>query len=120
MPLPAHFAGPKPLGDIIDHLREMPWSGWLYVRNATRDIDLAVECFPSDFDSQQASEEEAEEFEASVAAAGFKPFFCREQLEGILENLRLQRRNHGRAEIAKAIDYYWKRDAFIVLDGDVA
>lgn len=118
MPLPAHLGEPKPLGEIVDHLDEMSWSSWLYVRQTTRDIDLAVECFLSDFDSQQASEEEVDEFEASVAAAGFKAFFCREQLEGILRNLRLQRRAHGPTEIAKAIDYYWKHDAFIALDGD--
>jgi hypothetical protein len=89
------------------------------VRDTTRDLDLGIECFPSDFDSQQASEEQTEEFEVSVAAAGFKPFFCREQLEGILENLRLQRRDPGRTELARAIDYYWKHDAFLALDGDV-
>jgi hypothetical protein len=120
MPLPAHLGEPKPLAYIVDHLDELPWSCWLYVRSTTRDIDLTIECFPSGFDSQQASEEAADDFDASVAAAGFKPFFLRDQLQGIIDNLRQQHRDFGREDLARAIDHYWKRDAFIVLPGNVA
>jgi hypothetical protein len=120
MPPPAHVHGPKALGEIVDCLDERAWSGWLYVRKTLQDVDLAVECFASDFDSQQASEEEVVDFEGAVAGAGLKIFLCREQLEDILENLRLQRRAYGRTEVARAIDYYWKQGAFMVLDGDVS
>ena len=120
MPLPEYLGESKPLGHFVDHLNELSWSCCLYVRHTMRDIDLAIECFPSDFDYQQASEGEAEDFEASVTAAGFRPFLFRDQLQGIVDNLRRQRREYERSDLARAIDYYWKRDAFIVLRDDVA
>lgn len=103
-----------------DRLGDLPASGWLYIRQSTREISFATECYPVETDSREVSEEEMENFEARVAAAGFKSFLCRDQLHDIIGNLELQRPQFTPADLGRAVDFYWRRDTFIVLDGDMA
>ena len=120
MPLPAHIGEPKPLSHFIERLTELPAWSWLYVSDATNHVTLALPCYPKTTNSREMSDEESDEFEASVARNGLKCFLSPAQLEDVIDNLRLQRPTHSPNEVLAAIDFYWKHDAFIVLSGDVA
>ena len=120
MPLPKGLRTAKPLGYFVDHLDGLPASGWLYIRANADEIKLETHCYPVEIDSRDVSEEEMVAFEAAWTAAGFKSFLCDGQIREIVGNLEEQRFDHTRAELERAIDFYWRHDAFIVLDGDVA
>jgi hypothetical protein len=118
MALPEHLGNPKPLGHIVDHLDELPPSGWLMIRNATAEMNFASECYPVEIDSRDVSEEEMVAFEAALKAAGYKYFLNRDQIREVIGNLEEQRPDFTPADLERAIDFYWKRDAFVVLIGD--
>jgi hypothetical protein len=117
MPLPAQLGNARLLGHIVDHLDELPSSSWLWIRAGTSDVDFATECYPVQIDSREVSEEEMVAFEDAAAGAGFMSFLSSDQLAEIIGNLIEQRPDFTRADLGQAIDFYWKRDAFIVLDG---
>lgn len=64
------------MGYFVDHLNELPPSGWLYIRTGTTDINLTTDCYPVEIDSWEVSEEEMVAFETDAKAAGFKGFLC--------------------------------------------
>jgi hypothetical protein len=105
---------------VLNHLDELPSSGWLYIPQSIREVKVTTECYPREIDSREVSEEEISEFEAAVAAAGFKSFLTDDQLRDVIANLELQRAGYTREDLERAIDFYWRRDAFIVLPADGA
>jgi hypothetical protein len=105
---------------LVDHFDEVLPSGWLYIRSSAREIDLDTECFPVEIDSRDVSEEEMAAFEESWKAAGFKPFLCTDRIREIIGNLEVKQPEFTPADLGRAIDFYWRHDAFIVLNGDVA
>jgi hypothetical protein len=60
------------------------------------------------------------EFEAYAERIRLRSFFCRDQLRDIIENLRQQRTDFTRPQLATAVDFYWRRDAFIDLSTPAA
>ena len=113
MPKPTPFREAKPLGHFIEHLAELPRWSWLYIAVTEPDITLDTACHPTATDSRDMSEEEIQEFEAYTELSGLRSFFYRDQLRDIIENLRLQRSDFTPQQLATAIDFYWKHDAFI-------
>jgi hypothetical protein len=120
MPLPAHIGESKPLSHFIERLAEVPPWCWLYVSHATDDVTLTLPCYPKTTDSREMSDEELDEFEASVARVGLKSFLSPAQLADVIDNLRQQRPTHSLNDVVTALDFYWKNDAFIDVAGDVA
>ena len=57
--------------------------------------------------------------EAAWEAAGFQSFLCDGQLREIIGNLVEQRADFTRADLERAIVFYWRHDAFIAIDCDV-
>lgn len=80
------------MGYFVDHLDELPPSGWLYIRAGTTDITLTTECYPVEIDSREASEEEMVAFETDANAAGFNGFLCDAQIRDVDLNLRIWQR----------------------------
>ena len=70
-------------------------------------------CLPTATDTLDLSTEEIEEFDAYAEHSGLSAFFCRDQLEGIIKNLRQQSADFTPQQLATAIDFYWRHDAFI-------
>jgi len=120
MPLPEGLGTAKQLAYFVDHLDELPASGWLYIRADTDEIKLATECYPVEIESRDVSEDEMVAFETAWKASGFKGFLCDGQIREIIGNLEEQRAAYTRGELERAVDFYWRHDAFIALDGDVA
>ena len=120
MPLPEGLGTAKPLGYFFDHLDELPPSGWLYIRADTDQIKLVTECYPVEVESREVSEDEMVAFEKAWHVAGYKSFLCDGQIREIIGNLEDQRAAHSRADLERAIDFYWRHDAFLELGGDVA
>lgn len=115
MPPPNPFREAKRLGDLIEHLAELPRWSWLYIADTETEITLDTLCLPTATASREMSEEEIQEFDAYAKRAGLRSFFCRDQLRDIIGNLRLQRSDFTPQQSAAAIDFYWKNDAFIEL-----
>ena len=105
---------------FVDHLDALPPSGWHYIRADADEITLATACYPVEVESREVSEDEMVAFEAAWEGAGFKSFLCDGQIREIIGNLEEQRAAHSRADLERAIDFYWRHDAFLELDGDVA
>jgi len=115
MPTSNLFREPCRLGHLVEHLTELPSWSWLYIGADQTAITLDTLCLPTATDSRDMSEEEIQEFEAHAQSNGLRAFFCRDQLQDIIENLRRQRAEFTPQQLAVAIDYYWRRDAFIDL-----
>ena len=120
MPTPNPFHEAKTLGHFIEHLAELPRWSWLYVAATESGITLDTVCHPTATDSRDMSEEETREFEAYAERIGLRSFFYRDQLRDIIENLRLQRPDFTPQQLAAAIDFYWRHDAFIDLSKHAA
>jgi len=115
MPTLNAFLEAKPLRYFIERLAELPRWVWLYIAADESKITLDTFCHPTATDARNMSDEEIQAFEAYAERAGLRSFFCRDQLEEIIENLRLQRSDFTPQHLAAAIDFYWRRDAFIDL-----
>ena len=115
MPTPNPFSEAKPLGYFIEHLGELPRWSWLYISAEEREITLDTICHPQAHDSRDMSEDEIQEFEAYAERIGLRSFFYRDQVRDIIENLRQQRSDFTTQQLATAIDFYWRHDAFIDL-----
>jgi len=114
------FLQAKPLHDFIAHLAELPEWAWLYIAAGESEITLDTVCRPCAINSCDVSAEEIEEFEAHAKREGLRSFFCQAQLEDIVGNLRQQRPGFTRQQLADAVNYYWKHDAFIDLSTEAA
>lgn len=115
MPALNPFHDAKRLGAFVEHLAELPRWAWLYISNTETKITLDTLCLLTVTDSRDMSEEEIQEFEDWAEREGLRLFFCRDQLEDIIENLRQQSAGFTPQQLAAAIDFYWRRDAFIDL-----
>jgi hypothetical protein len=120
MPTPSPFREAKPLGYFIEHLAELPRWSWLYIAATEPDITLDTVCHPTATDSRDMSEAEIQEFEVYAERIGLRSFFYRDQLRDIIENLRQQRSDFTPQQLAAAIDFYWRHDAFIDLSTQAA
>lgn len=116
MPAPSPYCETKRLGFFIDRLSELPRWSWLYIADVETEITLDTLCLPTATNSRDMSEQEIQEFEAYAKRAGLRSFFNRDQLQDIIENLRQQRADFTPQQLATAIDFYWRHDAFIDLD----
>jgi hypothetical protein len=72
-------------------------------------------CYATTFDSRHCSPEELDEFDAMAERTGMRSLFNRCHLDEVRENLRLQQQDYTMEELATAIDFYWRHDAFIDL-----
>ncbi len=120
MTRPNLFRDTKRLGFFVEHLAELPRWTWLYISDTETHITLDTLCMPSAINSHDVSEEETQEFEAYAERNGAQCFLCPDQLEEIIENLRQQRSDYSLQQLASAIDFYWRNDAFIDLSLDPA
>jgi hypothetical protein len=120
MPLPEGLGEAKPLGDFLERLHTLPPWTWLYIAADARTVTLALPCHPRTTNSGDMSDEENDEFDASVGRAGLKCFLSPEQLEDIIENLRQQRPAYSPTDMVAAIDFYCRNDAFMEFDREPA
>lgn len=118
MPLPNGLGTAKPLSYFIDHIDEQTF-GWLYIRGDTDAIELSMDCYPAEIDSRDVSEEEMDALHSAWHAAGFQSFLCDDQIQEIIGNLDQQRSDYTPADLERAIDFFWKHDAFIALDDEL-
>jgi hypothetical protein len=120
VPVPDPFRKAMPLGHFVVHLAELPLWSWLYIAADTPEITLDTLCHPTATNSRDMSEDEIQEFEAYAKRIGLRSFFCRDQLRDIVENLTQQRSDFTSQQLATAIDFYWRHDAFIDLSAPAA
>jgi hypothetical protein len=118
--MPNPFSETKRLGLFVEHPDELPEWSWLYIANTVTEITLDTLCLPTATDSSDLNEEEFKEFEAYAESAGLRSFLDGDQLEDIIENLRQQSVDFTQQQLATAIDFYWRHDAFIDLSTHVA
>ncbi len=117
---PNPFRETKRLGFFIDHLADLPQWSWLYIADAETKITFDTLCLPTATNSREMSEEEIQEFETFAKRAGLRSFFCHNQLREVIENLKQQRTDFTPQQLATAIDFYWRHDAFIDLSTGAA
>jgi hypothetical protein len=115
MPPPTHVGNPMSLSHFVGNIAGLPSWSRLYIPKATTEINLSTQCFPRTVDSRDLNDDEMKDFESSVARAGLSEFFSADQLTDIVDNLRQQHAEYTEKELASAIDFYWKNDAFIHL-----
>ena len=72
--------------------------------------------FPITGDTRDMSDEEFEEFDRSINKCGFSYFLNQDQLEDILNNLKMQKSDYSKTELVSAIKYYFSHDAFINME----
>lgn len=82
---------------------------WLFI---PKDIDLTLDTLclgvRDDFEG-------FEEFSEELEKEGMCEFLSTDQLEDIVDNLRLQKSSFTDSELLLAVEFYFKRDAFIDL-----
>lgn len=110
------FTESKPLRSIIEALGSLQ-DQWLYIPEATSDIEFATPCYRLAIDENELSPEEQDELDAYPETVGLNCFLCISQLEDIAENLRQQCPGFSEQDLLMAINYYWRHDAFINLAG---
>ena len=120
MPITNPFSQPRPLRDILSKAVELAWDRWLYIPASVTHITLDTPCYATTFDSRDCSPEELDEFDAMVERTGMRSFFYRRQLDEVRDNLRLQQHDYTIEQLATAIDFYWRHDAFIDLSTHAA
>lgn len=116
MDSPLHQLGEaQPLCHFVEHLSNIPKWSWLYIAESVRDVGLRTACYLRSIDFRDLSDQEYEDFESAVHAAGLKCFLSRDQLADIVDNLAEQRSDYGSEHLEAAVDFYWKHDAFLTL-----
>lgn len=78
-------------------------------------IAFDTPCFQQDWHAKDLSPEEQDDLDDQISAKGLRYFLLWGQLSEIVENLRMQKPVFSDAELLKAIQFYWDRDAFIDL-----
>ena len=91
-------------------LSTLPRNHWLFIPAATQHITLATPC--REVCTEEYLDTEIEEFCREHAV---REFFFKDQLEGIRNNLEAQVSAPTDRQLEEAIDYYWRRDAFLVV-----
>ena len=120
MSLAQPFEQTRHLRDILVRLDELQWYVWLYIPASVTGITLDTPCCPTTFDSREISLDEQDEFDLLTERKGIRCFFCRQQLEDIRFNLDSQCPDFSLEQLVRAIDFYWRHDAFIDLSTKVA
>lgn len=67
-------------------------------------------------DDGDLSDEEYEEFESSINECGYSNFLNLDQIEGVISNLSMQVNSFTQDELLDAINFYFNRDAFLVVE----
>ena len=90
---------------------------WLIFKDSgdNQEITLQTEMYPITGDTGEMSDDEYEEFDASINKSGFSNFLNLDQLEDILDNLTMQKKNYTDGELMEAVDHYFERDTFITV-----
>ena len=101
----------KPLGWWINNLANMTRDLWLWIPDNTKYLGESTPCLA--VSSWELSPEEQDQQEAELEQSGLRCFFYKDQIEGIVENLRQQKPAYSLAELFLAINFYWQNDAFI-------
>jgi hypothetical protein len=117
MPLANPFENPRPLREFLARLAGLPRHCWLYVPTTVTEITLETPCYATRFDSRDLSPEEQDEFDSFVEQTGMRSLLCVPQLEEVQANLNIQHPEFSLGNLADAVDFYWKHDAFVDLSG---
>lgn len=110
------FGPPQPLKRILESMRTLP-DQWLYIPLGVKQIEVETLCRACVIDAKELSPEEQEELDAYPETVGLKGFLCLTQLEDIINNLREQRPSFSEHDLMAAINFYWRHDAFINVQG---
>ena len=102
------MAATKPLGWILDNVGSVPWGHALYLSpNEPWTLDTpALVLNPDD-----ASDDEEEPEEAR--AAGLRYALGIQDVKGVADNARQQRKEATTGDLLRALRYYYDHDAFI-------
>ena len=108
MPEVQEAAPPRTLREIIRSLHMLRHGDWLMIPRDTKRITLDLPCRTVFLDDYLD-----DEIEDYCTREQVREFFYSGPLEEIRHNLAAQRPNYSDAELETAIDFYWRRDAFI-------
>ncbi len=111
MPKVKEFCSPMSLQLLFDSLADIPWQNRVYIANSTSKIELETLCYIVDIDEHLDDEIESYEEENAL-----KDLFHCQTIEDIRCNLQHQLPMYSRTQLAEAIDYYWRNDAFVIVD----
>jgi hypothetical protein len=110
MPEVQEAAPLRTLREIMLSLHTLRHGDWVMIPQNTKGITLDLPCRTVFLDDYLD-----EEIENYCTSQQVRAFFYSGQLEDIRGNLAAQRANYSDADLEAAIDFYWRRDAFIQL-----
>ncbi|WLQ15786.1 hypothetical protein O5O45_07655 [Hahella aquimaris] len=105
----------KPLAWWMKNFHEMSREIWLWIPSETKALTPETICYIVDEDID-LSVEEQDQRDVLLEGSGLSCLFCKDQLEDILLNLEAQKKDYADSDLYFALNFYWKRDAFINLD----
>lgn len=121
MDFQSYLGDPQPLSQWVTACPEKPGLGdWLVFVDPHGEVKptLETEMYPITGNTGDLSDDEFLEFENSIHANGYSNFLNLDQLEDILINLAMQKRDYSQLDLKNAIDHYFTRDAFINLENE--
>ena len=102
------------VGYFAKHLDTWRLGQWLFVP-ANAEIELDTPCYQQDWDHRDLSPEEQNQIDDVIRSSGLRPFFEWQQINMVVENLRMQKQDYSDSDLIRAIRHYWEHDAYIVL-----
>ena len=102
----------KSLDWWVKNLHLMSRDTWLWIPNDTKSLAPDTICYAVE-DDLDLSPEELDQRDDYLEQVGLKCFFHKDQLKDIESNLRTQKENMNQDDLLRAINHYWKNDAFI-------
>jgi hypothetical protein len=110
------LGNPKTLAEWVKICINSPGAGhWLIFKDpdGNTKITLSTLFIPITGNTGDLSDEEFDEFDSSIVQSGDSNFVNLDQLEDIISNLTMQKKNYSKIELLDAIEYYFTHDAFI-------
>ena len=100
----------QPLSQLLDNLSSISWKDWIFIGKNISQLSLDTVCYTANIDDH--SDEEIEKY---TSDNDIRLFFYRGQIDGIIDNLKAQKKSIDNNDKLKAINFYFSNDAFIDL-----
>ena len=119
MDIKPYLGKSKTLDEWVRVCIENPDQGyWLIFHDTAENetLSLNMKMFPITGNTDELSDKEFLEFDASINSNGYCSFLNLDQLEDIISNLEMQKSNYTKEELIKAIEHYFSNDAFVEIN----
>ncbi|GAA6170324.1 DUF7716 domain-containing protein [Sessilibacter corallicola] len=110
-----YLGEPKSIREWIEHKDEFPSDGCLHVKSDQLTISMNTLAWPEYFNPDDFSQNDYDQFDQWLSENNYRPFLSKEQIEGVIENLKQQKPKYSENRLLQALVCYWGTDAFIQL-----